>query len=184
MAKELLRDELTKCRAYGQWDGYNLQALDRGMAPVILEQYGRTARGAQAIFNRIINHRLTPCPTRYTIFACKKGCQLRAVGPYFCNTAQSSMASPCGVHSQNRPGRSGRHPRQLAKLGASVSDRMSRRCLASALDHRPRKAAARTNVTTIYDILRQFVTFYDSVRLFVQNVIKTTQNVINRHKSS
>ena len=49
---------LTKCRAYGQREGYNLQALDRGMTPVVLEQFGRTAPGAQAIFNRIINHRL------------------------------------------------------------------------------------------------------------------------------
>ena len=35
-----------------------LQALDRGMILVVLEQFGRTAPGAQAIFNRIINHRL------------------------------------------------------------------------------------------------------------------------------
>ena len=55
VAKELLREELTKCRAYGQREGYNLQALDKGMTPVVLEQYGRTA---QAIFNRIITHRL------------------------------------------------------------------------------------------------------------------------------
>ena len=37
----------------GIWprDGFNLQALDRGMTPVVLEQYGRTAPGAQAIFS-------------------------------------------------------------------------------------------------------------------------------------
>ena len=58
VARELLREEMTKCRAYGQRDGYNLQALERGMTPVVLEQFGRTAPGAQAIFNRIINHRL------------------------------------------------------------------------------------------------------------------------------
>ena len=58
VAKELLREEMTKRRAYGQRDGYNLQALERGMTPVVLEQFGRTAPGAQAIFNRIINHRL------------------------------------------------------------------------------------------------------------------------------
>ena len=58
VAKELLREEMTKCRAYGQREGYNLQAVDRGMTPVVLEQSGRTAPGAQAIFNRIINHRL------------------------------------------------------------------------------------------------------------------------------
>ena len=58
VAKELLREKLTKCRAYGQRDGFNLQALDRSMVPVVLEQFGRTAPGAQAIFNRIISHRL------------------------------------------------------------------------------------------------------------------------------
>ena len=44
IAKELLREELTKCRAYGQRDGFNLQALEKGMTPVtvVLEQYGRT----------------------------------------------------------------------------------------------------------------------------------------------
>ena len=48
--RELLREEMTKCRAYGQRNGYNLQALDRGMTPVVLEQFGRTAPGTQAIF--------------------------------------------------------------------------------------------------------------------------------------
>ena len=42
---------------YGQRNGYNLQALEKGMTLVVLEQFGRTAPGAQAIFNRIINHR-------------------------------------------------------------------------------------------------------------------------------
>ena len=43
----------------GLWpDGFSLQALDKGMTPVVLEQFGRTAPGAQAIFNRLINHRL------------------------------------------------------------------------------------------------------------------------------
>ena len=56
VAKELLREEQTKCKACGQKNGYNLQALDRGMTPVVLEQLGRTAPGAQAIFKRIINH--------------------------------------------------------------------------------------------------------------------------------
>ena len=56
IAKELLREELTKCRAYGQQDGCNLQALEKGMTPIVLEQYGRTAPEAQTIFNRIIHH--------------------------------------------------------------------------------------------------------------------------------
>ena len=34
----------------------HLQTLEKGMTPVVLEQYGRTAPRAQAIFNRIINH--------------------------------------------------------------------------------------------------------------------------------
>ena len=42
VAKELLREKQTKCRAYGQRGGYNLQAFDKGMTPVVLEQYGRT----------------------------------------------------------------------------------------------------------------------------------------------
>ena len=58
IAKEFLREELTKCRAYGHREGFNLQALDRGMTPVVLEQFGRTAPGAQAILNRIIHHRV------------------------------------------------------------------------------------------------------------------------------
>ena len=58
VAKELLREELTMCRAYGQRDGFNLQTLEKGMTLVVLEQHGRTAPGAQTIFNRIINHRL------------------------------------------------------------------------------------------------------------------------------
>ena len=58
VSKELLREELTKCRAYAQKDGFNLQALEKGTTPVVLEQYGRTAPRAQAIFNCIINHRL------------------------------------------------------------------------------------------------------------------------------
>ena len=72
VSKELLREEMMKCRAYGQRDGYNLQALDRGMTPVVLEQFGRTAPGAQAIFNRIIYHRLQldPCPTRHSLLVC------------------------------------------------------------------------------------------------------------------
>ena len=50
IAKEVLREE--------QKEGYNLQALEKGMTPVVLKQHGRTAPGAQAIFNKIIHHRL------------------------------------------------------------------------------------------------------------------------------
>ena len=58
VARELLREEQTKCRAYGQRHGYDLNQLDRGMIPVVLEQYGRTAPGAHAIFQRLIHHRI------------------------------------------------------------------------------------------------------------------------------
>ena len=57
VTRELLREEQTKCRAYGQRHGYDLNQLDRGMIPVVLEQYGRTAPGAHAIFQRLIHHR-------------------------------------------------------------------------------------------------------------------------------
>ena len=53
IARELLREEQTKCRAYGQRHGYDLNQFDQGMIPVVLEQYGRTAPGAHAIFQRL-----------------------------------------------------------------------------------------------------------------------------------
>ena len=112
VAKELLREELTKCRAYGQKDGFNLQALDKGMTPVVLEQYGRTARGAQAIFNRMIHHR-PQIPVQPVLF-CKKDCQLRAVGSDLLHAAPSSLAGSRQVCSPNRQSRLGRHTQQLA----------------------------------------------------------------------
>ena len=57
VTRELLREEQTKCRSYGQRHGYDLNQLDQGMIPVVLEQYGRTAPGAHAIFQRLIQHR-------------------------------------------------------------------------------------------------------------------------------
>ena len=57
VTRELLREEQTKCRSYGQRHGYDLNQLDQGMIPVVLEQYGRTAPGAHAIFQRLIHHR-------------------------------------------------------------------------------------------------------------------------------
>ena len=57
VTRELLREEQTKCRSYGQRHGYDLNQLERGMIPVVLEQYGRTAPGAHAIFQRLIHHR-------------------------------------------------------------------------------------------------------------------------------
>ena len=57
IGRELLREEQQKCRAYGQTQGYVLNRLDHGMIPVVLEQHGRTAPGAQALFQRLLHHR-------------------------------------------------------------------------------------------------------------------------------
>ena len=56
VGRELLGEEQTKFRAHGQRHGYDLSQLDKGMVPVVLEQYGRTARRAHAIFQRLIHH--------------------------------------------------------------------------------------------------------------------------------
>ena len=56
IGRDLLREELTKCRAYGQ-QGFDLNKLEQGMVPVVLEQHGRTAPGAQALFQRLLHHR-------------------------------------------------------------------------------------------------------------------------------
>ena len=58
IGRDLLREEQQKCRAYGQ-QGYDINKLDQGMIPVVLEQHGRTAPGAQAFFQRIMHHRTT-----------------------------------------------------------------------------------------------------------------------------
>ena len=56
IGRDLLREEHTKCRAYGQ-QGFDLNRLEQGMVPVVLEQHGRTAPGAQALFQRLLHHR-------------------------------------------------------------------------------------------------------------------------------
>ena len=124
VAKELLREELTTCRAYGQREGYNLQALDKGMTPVVLERFGRTAPGAQTIFNRIISHRPPhPCPTRHPFLICQTDRQLRAVGSNILHAATSGVAGSCRMCPTNRPGRLRKHTLQPAKLsrGDTVS---------------------------------------------------------------
>ena len=91
VARELLREEMTKCRAYGQREGYNLQALDRGMTPVVLEQLGRTAPGAQAIFNRIINHRLQLLVRQGTPFSfAKRTASSELWGPISCTLLRAA----------------------------------------------------------------------------------------------
>ena len=56
IGRELLREEHQKCRGYGQ-HGYDINRLEQGMIPVVLEQHGRTAPGAQALFQRLLHHR-------------------------------------------------------------------------------------------------------------------------------
>ena len=90
IAKELLREEPTKCRAYGQREGYKLQALDKRMTPVVLEQYGRTAPGAETIFNRIAHHRLQLLVRHGMPFSHAK------------RVASSDLWGP-KVHTKNRP---------------------------------------------------------------------------------
>ena len=134
VAKELLREELTKCRAYGQREGYNLQALDKGMPPVVLEQYatiGRTAPGAQAIFNRIITHRLHVLVRQGIPFSfAKRTASSELWGPISCTllratwqahaecaprigltdswrTHHAACQAPPGSHNEQREGMSG-----------------------------------------------------------------------------
>ena len=52
-----LLSEKQKCKACGQTNGYDLNRLDQGMTPVVLEQHGRTTPGAQATLQRLLNHR-------------------------------------------------------------------------------------------------------------------------------
>ena len=56
IGRDLLREEHIKCRAYGQ-QGFDINRLEQGMIPVVLEQHGRTAPGAQALFQRLLHHR-------------------------------------------------------------------------------------------------------------------------------
>ena len=56
IGRDLLREEHTKCRAYGQ-QGFDINRLEQGMIPVVLEQHGRTAPGAQAAVPK------TPAPS-------------------------------------------------------------------------------------------------------------------------
>ena len=56
ISRDLLREEQQKCRTYGQ-QGFDINKLDQGMVPVVLEQHGRTAPGAQALFQRLLHHR-------------------------------------------------------------------------------------------------------------------------------
>ena len=101
VAKELLREELTKCRAYGQREGYNLQALGKGMTPAVLEQYGRTAPGAQTAFNRMINYGLQFLVRPGFFFPRQEGRQLRAAGPDFTHPAQQHGRLMRSVHPKS-----------------------------------------------------------------------------------
>ena len=74
VAKELLREEMTKCRAYGQREGFNLQALDRGMTPVVLEQFGRTS---SITGYRSLSDKASPSPSRNGPLAQSHGVRFR-----------------------------------------------------------------------------------------------------------
>ena len=165
VAKELLREELTKCRAYGQRDGFNLQTLDRGMIPVVLEQFGRTAPGAQAIFNRIINHRLQVLVRQGIPFSfAKRTASSELWGPISLYAAPSSLASPCRVCTPNRPGRLGWHTLQLAELPRGVSVRsMSAWVAGRRLERSDEHLAKRSGRQTS----RQFASSYDNLQYFM-----------------
>ena len=69
--------------------------------------------GAQTIFNRIIHHRLQLLVRQGLPFShAKQVASSELWGPISCTLA----AGPCGVHSENRPGQSGRHPPEPAGL--------------------------------------------------------------------
>ena len=104
VAKELLSEEQTKYRAYGQREGYNLQALDKGMTPVVLECstiWQNRPRGASHLQQDHPSLPPAPCPTGNALLTCQAGRQLRAVGPHLLHAAPSSMAGPHGVHTKN-----------------------------------------------------------------------------------
>ena len=168
VAKELLREEMTKCRAYGQREGYNLQALDRGMTPVVLEQFGRTAPGAQAIFNRIINHRLQLLVRQGIPYSfAKRTASSELWGPISCTLMRAAWQAHARVRPSSRPGRPRHHIRQLAELprGDPVSA-WAHEWLVGGL--RALTEVAQSGVQDKrHDILGQLATFYDDFRLFV-----------------
>ena len=109
IAKELLREEQTKCRAHGQRNGYNLQALEKGMTPIVLEQYDRIAPWGTSHFQQ--DH--SPSPASLSDRDCPshtpRGSPAQSVGPHLLRTAPSSLAGARGVHAEIRPGRSWGH---------------------------------------------------------------------------
>ena len=61
------------------------------MIPVVLEQYGRTAPGAQAILNRIINHRLQLLVRQGTPFSfAKRTASSELWGPLSCTLLKAA----------------------------------------------------------------------------------------------
>ena len=110
--RELLREEMTKCRAYGQKAGYSLQALDQGMTPGGAGTIWPDGPRGPGHFQPHHQPQATiTCPTRYTIFLRQEDRQLRAVGPIVLHAAPSSLASSYRVHAQ------GGHGRPLRCLG-------------------------------------------------------------------
>ena len=106
IGRDLLREEHQKSRAYGQ-HGFDLNKLEQGMVPVVLEQHGRTAPGAQALVQRLLHHRAQTLVRQGTAAysAAKSPSQLRAVGTPVLHTAQSSLAIIGGVPTNSHSGK-------------------------------------------------------------------------------
>ena len=78
VTKKFLREELTKCRAHGQREGYNLKALERGDAG-----NPGTIRPNCPRSSKNFNHHLQLLVRQGPFSHAKRSRQLRAVGPSF-----------------------------------------------------------------------------------------------------
>ena len=114
---------MTKCRAYGQREGCNLQALDRHDVRGVGTIWQDGPRGPSHLQQDHQPQATTPCPTRHPLLVRQEDRQLRALGAPIMHAAASSMASTCGMHPSRRPGRLKVPLRQLADLprGDTVS---------------------------------------------------------------
>ena len=106
IGRDLLREEHTKCRAYGQ-QGFDINRLEQGMIPVVLEQHGRTAPGAQALFQRLLHHRTHTLVRQGTCAysAAKRQASSELWAPLSCILLQSSMAVTSRVSTKTHSGK-------------------------------------------------------------------------------
>ena len=71
------------------------------MTPIVLEQYGRTAPGAQAIFNKIIHHRLQLLVRQGCLSRTPKGSPaLRSRAPYPAHCSEQFGRRTRSVHGK------------------------------------------------------------------------------------